>query len=68
MDHPILLGSPDTNIVNSSLDLTSRISKETLQFKETPSHPVIVSDPESLQWTPVWLSIIPFFIPGPSAS
>lgn len=45
-DHPILLGSPDTNTVNSSLDFTSRISTEVPPSKETPAPPVIVSDPE----------------------
>ncbi|XP_062288410.1 LIM domain only protein 7 [Scomber scombrus] len=40
-DHPILLGSPDTNTVNSSLDFTSRISTEVPPSKETPAPPVI---------------------------
>ncbi|XP_041662517.1 LIM domain only protein 7 isoform X3 [Cheilinus undulatus] len=40
-DHPILLGSPGTSIVNPSLDFTSRISPEKLPSKETPAHPVI---------------------------
>lgn len=48
-DHPILLGSPDSNTVSSSLDFTSRaISMEKLSSKEAPAHPVVVSDPE---WT-----------------
>ncbi|KAL7384742.1 hypothetical protein ABVT39_007841 [Epinephelus coioides] len=41
MDHPILLGSPDTNIVSSSLDFTSRASMENLPSKEAPAHPVV---------------------------
>ncbi|XP_070693638.1 LIM domain only protein 7 isoform X2 [Pempheris klunzingeri] len=40
-DHPILLGSHETNIVSSSLDFTSRISTEALPPKEAPAHPVI---------------------------
>ncbi|XP_033473683.2 LIM domain only protein 7 isoform X9 [Epinephelus lanceolatus] len=40
-DHPILLGSPDTNIVSSSLDFTSRASMENLPSKEAPAHPVV---------------------------
>uniref|UniRef100_A0A7N8YJM7 LIM domain 7a n=1 Tax=Mastacembelus armatus TaxID=205130 RepID=A0A7N8YJM7_9TELE len=36
-DHPILLGSPDTNIATSSLDFTSRISTEKLPTKESES-------------------------------
>ncbi|XP_049449362.1 LIM domain only protein 7 isoform X6 [Epinephelus fuscoguttatus] len=40
-DHPILLGSPDTNIVSSSLDFTSRSSMEKLPSKEAPAHPVV---------------------------
>ncbi|XP_049904528.1 LIM domain only protein 7-like isoform X9 [Epinephelus moara] len=40
-DHPILLGSPDTNIVSSSLDFTSRASMEKLPSKEAPAHPVV---------------------------
>nr|XP_043905634.1 LIM domain only protein 7 isoform X9 [Solea senegalensis] len=51
-DHPILLGSPDTNIINPSLDFTSRISTGTLQSKEGPANPVlIVSDLESPRLT-----------------
>ncbi|XP_058470878.1 LIM domain only protein 7 isoform X5 [Solea solea] len=51
-DHPILLGSPDTNIINPSLDFTSRISTETLQSQEGPAKPVlIVSDLESSRLT-----------------
>ncbi|XP_070770377.1 LIM domain only protein 7 [Enoplosus armatus] len=42
-DHPILLGSTDTKTVNPSLDLTSRISRETLPSKEAPAHPAIDS-------------------------
>ncbi|KAG7501624.1 LIM domain only protein 7 isoform X11 [Solea senegalensis] len=41
-DHPILLGSPDTNIINPSLDFTSRISTGTLQSKEGPANPVLI--------------------------
>ncbi|XP_078142422.1 LIM domain only protein 7 isoform X1 [Centroberyx gerrardi] len=41
MDHPILLGSPDANTVNTSLDFTSRISTEMLTTKEVPTHPII---------------------------
>ncbi|XP_045909598.1 LIM domain only protein 7-like isoform X3 [Micropterus dolomieu] len=41
MDHPMLLGSPDTKIVNSNLDFTSVISRETLPSKEAPAHPSI---------------------------
>uniref|UniRef100_UPI0037E96F1C LIM domain only protein 7 isoform X7 n=1 Tax=Semicossyphus pulcher TaxID=241346 RepID=UPI0037E96F1C len=40
-DHPILLGSPDTNIVSPSLDFTSRNSPEKLPSKETPAYPLI---------------------------
>ncbi|XP_030283995.1 LIM domain only protein 7 isoform X17 [Sparus aurata] len=40
-DHPILLGSPDTNTVSSSLDFTSRHSRETLPSKEASAHPVV---------------------------
>ncbi|XP_047456433.1 LIM domain only protein 7-like isoform X4 [Mugil cephalus] len=38
-DHPILLGSPETNNVKSSLDFTSLTSTETLSPKETPARP-----------------------------
>ena len=55
-DHPILLGSPDTNTVSSSLDFTSRHSRETLPSKEASAHPVVVSDPESPGSTQVWSS------------
>ncbi|XP_038576869.1 LIM domain only protein 7-like isoform X4 [Micropterus salmoides] len=41
MDHPMLLGSPDTKTVNSNLDFTSVISRETLPSKEAPAHPSI---------------------------
>ncbi|KAM9347400.1 LIM domain only protein 7 isoform 3-T3 [Symphorus nematophorus] len=40
-DHPILLGSSDTNTVNSSLDFTSRTSKETLLSREASAHPAV---------------------------
>ncbi|GLD51947.1 LIM domain only protein 7 isoform X1, partial [Lates japonicus] len=40
-DHPILLGSPDANTANSSLDFTSRISTETPPSREAPGNPVI---------------------------
>ncbi|XP_041806088.1 LIM domain only protein 7 isoform X3 [Chelmon rostratus] len=40
-DHPILLGSPDTNMVNSSLDLTSQVSWETAPNKEAAAHPPV---------------------------
>ncbi|KAM3862302.1 LIM domain only protein 7 [Diretmus argenteus] len=40
-DHPILLGVPDENAVNASLDFTSRKSTETLTTKEVPTHPII---------------------------
>ncbi|XP_076602745.1 LIM domain only protein 7-like isoform X4 [Chaetodon auriga] len=40
-DHPILLGSPDTNMVNSSVDLTSHISRETLLNKEATAYPPV---------------------------
>lgn len=46
MDHPILLGSPDANSVSSSLDFTSRSTKDALP---TPAHQLIVSDPKSLR-------------------
>lgn len=49
-DHPILLGPTDTNTTKSSLDFTSGISTETtLPPKETPAHPVFVSDPQPLR-------------------
>ncbi|XP_042281827.1 LIM domain only protein 7-like isoform X5 [Thunnus maccoyii] len=41
MDHPILLGPPDTNAVNSSLDFTSRTSTEVPPSKEAPAYPVV---------------------------
>ncbi|KAG7501614.1 LIM domain only protein 7 isoform X6 [Solea senegalensis] len=34
--------SPDTNIINPSLDFTSRISTGTLQSKEGPANPVLI--------------------------
>ncbi|XP_069010346.1 LIM domain only protein 7-like isoform X3 [Embiotoca jacksoni] len=40
-DHPILLGSSETNTVKSSLDFTSRISTETLSSKVAPARPVV---------------------------
>lgn len=40
MDHPILLGTPDTNIVNTGLDLTSRISTKPEAAKEPITRPV----------------------------
>ncbi|XP_059198463.1 LIM domain only protein 7-like isoform X3 [Centropristis striata] len=40
-DHPILLGSTDTNAVSSSLDFTSRGTMEKLPSKEAPAHPVV---------------------------
>ncbi|XP_008280173.1 LIM domain only protein 7 [Stegastes partitus] len=40
-DHPILLGSPETNTVSSSLDFTSRTSTETLPSKAAPTHQVV---------------------------
>ncbi|XP_068186021.1 LIM domain only protein 7-like isoform X4 [Antennarius striatus] len=40
-DHPILLGSPDTSIVNSSLDLTSHSPRERLPSKDSPAYPII---------------------------
>ncbi|XP_051258999.1 LIM domain only protein 7 isoform X4 [Dicentrarchus labrax] len=41
-DHPILLGSPDTNTVNSSLDFTSRPSRESPPYmSEAPAQPAI---------------------------
>ncbi|XP_040912479.1 LIM domain only protein 7 isoform X2 [Toxotes jaculatrix] len=40
-DHPILLGSPDRNSANSSLDFTSGTSKETLPSKEAPTNPIV---------------------------
>ncbi|XP_069389793.1 LIM domain only protein 7 isoform X5 [Paralichthys olivaceus] len=46
-DHPILLGSPDSNTSNSSLDFTSRMTSEMLLPKELPANPGVVSDPES---------------------
>ncbi|XP_042350885.1 LIM domain only protein 7 isoform X3 [Plectropomus leopardus] len=41
MDHPILLGSTDTNAVSSSLDFTSRASVEKMPSREAPAHPVV---------------------------
>ncbi|XP_035809534.2 LIM domain only protein 7 isoform X4 [Amphiprion ocellaris] len=41
-DHPILLGSPETNTVGSSLDFTSRTSTETLLSKQAPAHRPVV--------------------------
>ncbi|XP_034430760.1 LIM domain only protein 7 isoform X18 [Hippoglossus hippoglossus] len=48
---PILLGSPDSNTANSSLDFTSRMTSETLLPKELTANPVVVSYPESLRLT-----------------
>lgn len=62
-DHPILLGSPDANTANSSLDFTSRISTETPPSKEAPGNPVIVSDPESYRLTQVWSVFSPSLFP-----
>lgn len=45
--HPILLGFPDSNAVNSSVDLTSRMSTERLPSTRAAAHPVIVSHPQS---------------------
>lgn len=54
-DHPILLGSSDKSPVNTSLNLTSRVSTDTLGSKEPPTHTVIVSNTQSLQMTlAVW--------------
>lgn len=50
-DHPILLGSSDKSPVNSSLNLTSHVSMDTLASKEPPTRMVIVSDTQSLQVT-----------------
>lgn len=63
MDHPMLLGSPDTKTVNSNLDFTSVISRETLPSKEAPAHPSIVSDLDSLRLTQLLSSFIPIFFP-----
>lgn len=60
-DHPIPLGSHETNTVSSSLDFTSCISSGTQPSKEAPTHPVTVSDPESLRLTQVWSSFILVF-------
>ncbi|KAM4559137.1 LIM domain only protein 7 isoform 3-T3 [Odontesthes bonariensis] len=38
-DHPIFLGSPETNAAKSSLDFTTRISTETLPTKGAPARP-----------------------------
>ncbi|XP_034430768.1 LIM domain only protein 7 isoform X24 [Hippoglossus hippoglossus] len=38
---PILLGSPDSNTANSSLDFTSRMTSETLLPKELTANPVV---------------------------
>ncbi|KAM8750105.1 LIM domain only protein 7 isoform 10-T10 [Acanthopagrus schlegelii] len=40
-DHPVLLGSSDTNTISSSLDFTSHHSRETLPSKEASAHPVV---------------------------
>ncbi|XP_051815075.1 LIM domain only protein 7 isoform X9 [Acanthochromis polyacanthus] len=41
-DHPILLGSPETNTVGSSLDFTSRTSTETQPSKQAPAQRPVV--------------------------
>lgn len=46
-DHPMLVGSQEKSTISSSLDFTSNTPAETLTFKETPAHPVSVSDSES---------------------
>ncbi|XP_015243180.1 PREDICTED: LIM domain only protein 7 isoform X4 [Cyprinodon variegatus] len=40
-DHPILLGSPETKTVSSSLDFTSRTVTETVLAKEPPTLPLV---------------------------
>ncbi|KAM4731970.1 LIM domain only protein 7 isoform 3-T3 [Anableps anableps] len=40
-DHPILLGSPETKTVNSSLDFTSHTVTETVLAKEPPTLPLV---------------------------
>uniref|UniRef100_A0A8C5ETD1 LIM domain 7a n=1 Tax=Gouania willdenowi TaxID=441366 RepID=A0A8C5ETD1_GOUWI len=47
MDHPILLGSTETNPIKPSLDFTSRVPSASLQTPNILAHQVIVSDPRS---------------------
>lgn len=54
-DHPILLGSSDKSVINSSLDFTRRVSTDTVAPVDPPTRTVIVSDTQSLQRSPtVW--------------
>lgn len=51
-DHPILLGSSDKSVINSSLDFTRRVSTDTLAPVDPPARTVIVSDTQALQRSP----------------
>ncbi|XP_029967530.1 LIM domain only protein 7-like isoform X2 [Salarias fasciatus] len=41
MDHPTILGSPESSVVSPSLDLTTRIPPDTVLSKEFSSRPVL---------------------------
>ncbi|KAM9343234.1 LIM domain only protein 7-like isoform 3-T3 [Pholidichthys leucotaenia] len=43
-DHPVFRGSSEPNAINSSLDFTSRVSTETLSFREAPALPEVASN------------------------